>query len=96
MVATNACKNKKQRLYNPEYIKFGFRKANDSMKPQCIFCHVILGIDSNRPSKLKLHLTTKHPNYKEKPLEFFVNHNKSIEDSSIVKSCQNLIKKMDM
>jgi hypothetical protein len=40
-------------------------------KPQCVACSSVLSRESLKPSKLKSHLTTMHPNLAEKPVEFF-------------------------
>lgn len=64
----------KIRLYNDDYIKFGFTfiQKDGIQMPQCVICHVVLSNDALRPSRLERHLTTAHPMLKEKPKEFFV------------------------
>ena len=56
-----------------EYLKFGFTSivSNGIEKPQCVLCNVVLSAGSMKPSKLKRHLETKHPNHVTKDLEFF-------------------------
>ncbi|XP_067137351.1 zinc finger BED domain-containing protein 5-like [Centruroides vittatus] len=60
---------KKTRLYNENYLNYGFTLLDG--KPQCVACSQILSDESMKPSKLVGHLETKHPAYKNKPLEFF-------------------------
>ena len=63
----------KQRKYNKEYIKFGFTSISENgmTKPQCVLCNAVLSVESMKPSKLKRHLNTKHPEHVEKNLSFF-------------------------
>lgn len=60
---------KKTRLYNNEYLKYGFTSLDD--KPQCVVCFQVLSRESMKPSKLLRHLETKHSSLQSKPLEFF-------------------------
>ena len=55
----------KKRKYSEEYLKFGFTSIvnNDTEKPQCVLCNVVLSAESLKPSKLKRHLETKHSNH---------------------------------
>ena len=39
--------------------------------PQCVFCDEVLANDSMKSCKLKRHLDSKHPDLKEKPVDFF-------------------------
>lgn len=68
---------KKKRLYDDIYLKFGFTVIED--KPQCVICFEILSRESMKPSKLVRHLNTKHPNEKNKPVEFFERKLKALE-----------------
>ena len=63
----------KQRKYNNEYINFGFTliSENGITKPQCVLCNAVLSVEAMKPSKLKCHLNTKHPEHVEKNLSFF-------------------------
>ena len=40
-------------------------------KPQCVICDKVLGVDSLRPSKLKIHLESNHPQHKDKDVTYF-------------------------
>lgn len=70
----------KRRLYNEEYIKYGFTFIEkDSVQlPQCVVCHNVLSNDSLRPVRLERHLTTSHPALKNKPKEFFIGKRNSL------------------
>lgn len=68
---------KKKRLYDENYLKFGFTVIDN--KPQCVICFEILSRESMKPSKLVRHLNTKHPNEKNKPVEFFERKLKALE-----------------
>ncbi|CAI6345195.1 unnamed protein product [Macrosiphum euphorbiae] len=73
----NSHKRKKSeffgRRYDENYLKFGFCAFNmgDLVQPQCVVCGELLTNENLKPSKLKRHLDTKHPNLKEKPIEYF-------------------------
>jgi len=76
----NSRKRKKSefigRRYDENYLKFGFcafnmGEHNNLVQPQCVVCGELLANESLKPSKLKRHLDTKHPNLKEKPIEYF-------------------------
>lgn len=60
------------RQYLEDYIQFGFMEGTDN-KPLYVICNVELSNESMKPSKLQRHLEVKHPDYKEKPKEFFAN-----------------------
>lgn len=60
---------KKNRLYSDEYLKYGFTIISN--KPQCVICGEVLSNESMKPSKLLRHLNSKHPDKKDKPVEFF-------------------------
>ncbi|XP_074115745.1 protein FAM200B-like [Cotesia typhae] len=66
---TSGSKIKKKRLYDDNCLKFGFTVIDN--KPQCVICFEALSRESMKPSKLTRHLHTKHPNEKNKPVEFF-------------------------
>ena len=63
----------KKRKYYESYLQFGFISivSNDIEKPQCVLCMNVLSAESMKPSKLKRHLETSHPDYKDKNLGYF-------------------------
>ena len=72
--ATDApvAKNPKLRKYDKSYLQFGFTVTGPTeQRPQCVLCAEVLANDSMKPCKLKRHLDTKHPDLKEKPVDFF-------------------------
>ncbi|XP_042204282.1 zinc finger BED domain-containing protein 5-like [Homarus americanus] len=86
----------KKRKYNDKYINCGFTSilADGIEKPRCVLCFKVLGNDSMRPSKLKYHLTTIHPQYAERDPDFFKRHERSLgkqrPDESVAFQQQNL------
>lgn len=60
--------------YQDKFLNYGFtcKKENDIDLPQCVICGNILANASLKDNKLLRHLETKHNNYKEKPLDFFI------------------------
>lgn len=62
-----------KRKYDNSYIKFGFTsiESNREIKPQCVICATVLANDALKPAKLKRHLDTVHPNFSDRPPEFF-------------------------
>ncbi|XP_042209700.1 zinc finger BED domain-containing protein 5-like [Homarus americanus] len=70
----------KKRKYIDAYINYGFTSilADGIEKPQCVLCFKVLGNDSMRPSKLKHHLMTIHPQYAERDTDFFRRHERSL------------------
>ncbi len=70
----------KKRKYSEEYISYGFTSilADGIEKPQCVLCFKVLGNGFMRPSKLKHHLLTIHPQYAEKDPDFFRRHESSL------------------
>ena len=63
----------KKRKYMDSYIEYGFTVVRNSgiEKPQCVICCDMLSGESMKPSKLKRHLETRHPEYLEKDPSFF-------------------------
>lgn len=78
----------KKRKYSEEYINYGFTSilADGIEKPQCVLCFKVLGNDSMRPSKLKHHLLTIHPQYAERDPDFFRHHERSLEKQKLDES----------
>ena len=72
--ATDApvAKKPKLRKYDESYLQFGFTATGTTeQRSQCVLCAEVLANDSMKPCKLKRHLDTKHPEFKEKPVDFF-------------------------
>lgn len=63
----------KTRKYDDTYLAFGFTctTVGNEERPQCVVCLKVLACDSLKPNKLRRHLETKHPEHKDKPVEFF-------------------------
>lgn len=64
------------RKYDAAYLLLGFivkpgTENNDNPIPQCVVCSETLSNQSMKPSLLKRHQTTKHPDLVDKPIEFF-------------------------
>ena len=64
---------KKSRKYRDSYLDFGFTfiLRNGEEKPLCVICSKVLGSESMLPNKLKRHLKTSHPQFVDKPRDFF-------------------------
>ncbi|XP_063766181.1 zinc finger BED domain-containing protein 5-like [Eleginops maclovinus] len=81
---------KKTRRYDEVYIGLGFTSTlvGGEERPQCVLCLRVLAADSLKPSKLKRHLETTHPEHKDKPADFFQRklNNCRIQQTSFVKS----------
>lgn len=62
------------RKYDPTYLSFGFVSVDSGEKPRplCVVCKELLANSSMLPTKLIRHFTTKHPELKDKPAEYFV------------------------
>ena len=60
----------KVRKYDDSYIEFGFIENKDG-KPKCVICLQVLSNDAMKPSKLRRHLDTKHPDCAQKSKSFF-------------------------
>ncbi|KAK4876614.1 hypothetical protein RN001_009120 [Aquatica leii] len=64
------------RKYDASYLQLGFivkpgTENNNYPIPQCVVCSKTLSNQSMKPSLLKRHQTTKHPDLVDKPIEFF-------------------------
>uniref|UniRef100_K7FAC5 DUF4371 domain-containing protein n=1 Tax=Pelodiscus sinensis TaxID=13735 RepID=K7FAC5_PELSI len=59
--------------YSEDYIKFSFTcQEKEGMDlPQCVICFKVLGNDSMKLAKLKLHLKKGHPNLLQKDEDYF-------------------------
>ena len=63
----------KKRKYQESFIAYGFTNILSSgvEKPQCVICQEVLSTEAMKPSKMKRHLESKHPQYRDKPVDFF-------------------------
>ena len=64
---------KKSHKYSGSYLDFGFMfiLRNGEEKPQCVICSKVLASESMLPNKLKRHLKTSHPQFVDKPRDYF-------------------------
>ena len=69
------------RQYNESYLKYGFISTSDSAVPcpLCLICNSKLSNEAMKPLKLLRHMKTKHPELKDKPLEFFERRKRDYE-----------------
>lgn len=76
-------KARKTRKYDKEYLKFGFSWTGDENEPipLCVICFENLTNKSMKPSNLKRHFETNHNQYKDKPIDFFENKLKDLNQS---------------
>jgi hypothetical protein len=66
-------KKKVNRKYFDSYLKYGFiDDESEYSQPLCVLCLEKLSNECMKPSKLKRHFETKHPNDINKPLEYFI------------------------
>ncbi|XP_062565796.1 zinc finger BED domain-containing protein 5-like [Armigeres subalbatus] len=74
---------KKTRKYDPEYLQYGFTENNECElpRPQCVICFEVLANESLRPNKLLRHLQTKHFEWKDRAVDFFVAKEKALRVS---------------
>jgi len=63
----------KCKKYDEAYLALGFtvNVVGEEERPMCVLCLKTLAADSMKPTKLRRHIETMHPNYVQKPLEFF-------------------------
>ena len=63
----------KKRKFLENYIEYGFTYIPNSgiQKAQCVVCNETLSAESMKPSKLKRHLETRHPEILSKDPSFF-------------------------
>ena len=73
----------KQRKYDKDYLKLGFTSIveNGLTKLQCVkpLCNVVLSVEAMKPSKLKRHLESKHPQHAGKDLSFIQGNEASLK-----------------
>ncbi|KAL4126754.1 hypothetical protein QTP88_010963 [Uroleucon formosanum] len=72
---TKKQKTQANRKYDDSYLQFGFvvkfGSENSTPLPQCVICQETLSNQSMKPSLLKRHQLSKHPETENKPIEFF-------------------------
>ena len=63
----------RKRKYSEDFLKWGFTDIvnADVERPQCVVCLEVLAHESMKPAKLQRHLQTKHPDLKDKSIDFF-------------------------
>lgn len=78
------------RKYDPDYLKYGFTyvESNGKQCPLCVECNDILANSSMVPTKLVRHLNLKHPDKKDKSLEYFQQRKAELKERS--KTIRNL------
>ena len=64
---------KKFYKYSGSYLdcEFTFIFQNGEQKPQCVICSKVLASERMLPNKLKRQLKTSHPQFVDKPRDFF-------------------------
>ena len=74
-----------KRKYQESFLNYGFIATGNSYSPGLLF--IILSNEAMKPSKLLHHMETKHPELKEKPLEFFKGgENEQKEEKQLLKA----------
>lgn len=65
--------SKRVRKFDDSFLKYGFTWTGneDEPKAQCVMCQAVLSNESLKPNKLQRHLHTKHPETKDKTVDFF-------------------------
>ena len=63
----------KKRKYYHSYLSFGFTYVGTEEYPDglCLLCNKTFSNSSLAPAKLKRHIETSHPSYKNKDIAFF-------------------------
>ena len=83
----------KKMKYDTSFLNFGFSviTSDGLQKPQSVVCFEVLAHTSLKPSKLKRHLETKHPELEDKNLSFFQLMEENLQKTRIDStwSCQN-------
>jgi len=59
------------RIYNDDFLNFGFTMENDKVVPECVICGCKLSNSALVPSKLQSHLVTNHPSLSTKDKSYF-------------------------
>ncbi|KAI4804540.1 hypothetical protein KUCAC02_026165 [Chaenocephalus aceratus] len=63
---------KKMRTYLESYLNFGFMEGTDKTRPECVICKEKLANESMKPSKMKRHQQTMHPETVGRDRDFFI------------------------
>ncbi|XP_071058434.1 zinc finger BED domain-containing protein 5-like [Pseudochaenichthys georgianus] len=63
---------KKMRTYLESYLNFGFMEGTDKTRPECVICREKLANESMKPSKMKRHQQTMHPETVGRDRDFFI------------------------
>ena len=71
---------RKKLRYNDSYVLFAFTVINSGAeeKPQCVLCCKVSASSALKPSKLKRHLVTHHPDFQNKDADFFKRRSDSL------------------
>ena len=75
------------RPYKDCFLKYGFvncSNPNQEARPMCVICSEKPANESLKPTKLKRHLDTLHPELANKPLDFFLRKAQEIKSSADV------------
>ncbi|XP_023231325.1 SCAN domain-containing protein 3-like [Centruroides sculpturatus] len=76
---------RKCRQYSIEYLKFGFiASPSNEQLPMCLECHQVFSNEGMKPSRMKEHLSRKHPDKKYKDFDYFLNLKKKLENRKTV------------
>ncbi|KAG8136435.1 hypothetical protein E2320_005015 [Naja naja] len=95
-------KLKVSRKYDSDFLKFGFiEEHGNELDPQpfCVVCSDSLSNEGMKPSKLRRHLQTKHPDLANKPLEYFQRMHENMQKQVIaltkmtVEACEEVLGK---
>jgi hypothetical protein len=87
----NIIPSAKETKYDEDYVKIGFTFKEESQypEPQCVICSEVLANSSMKPSLLRRQLETKHQQYVDEPLEFFVRKKRGLD--SLKKAMTNTV-----
>ena len=79
-----------KRKYNPEYIKYGFIaiEHRGDYLPQCVVCMKTLSNGAMKPSLLKRHLESNHPE-KDRNKSYFERLGENVKKQRLDKTGQN-------
>ena len=80
-----------KRKYNSEYIKYGFANIHHRGEdlPQCLVCMKTLSNGATKPSLLKHHLDSNHPEKKDKNESYFKQLGENVKKQRLDQTGQN-------